>query len=161
MAYNEDLADRIREQLGSVKRVTEREMFGGIAFMVAGNMACGVQANELIVRLGPDLHQDALTRPGAHEWEFMRRPSKGMIAVGPDGLAEDRDLEMWVRLGVAYATSLPAKAVKKGAKKKPAAKKKAAAKKRVSKKAVAAKKTVKKAKKSAKKAKKSVKKRSR
>ena len=145
MAYDEDLADRVREQLGSVKRVTEREMFGGIAFMVAGNMACGVQGGELIVRLGPDLHQDALTRPGAHEWEFMRRPSKGMIAVGPDGLAEDSDLEMWVRLGVAYATSLPPKVAKKAAKKKAVKKKKAAPKKAV------AKRTVKKAKKSVKK----------
>lgn len=128
MAYDEDLADRVREQLGGVKKVTEREMFGGIAFMVAGNMACGVRGGELIVRLGPDLHQDALTRPGAHEWAFMRRPSKGMIAVGPDGLAEDSDLEMWVRLGVAYATSLPPKAAKKKA-----AKKKAVAKKSVKK----------------------------
>lgn len=123
MAYNEDLADRVREQLGSVKRVTEREMFGGVAFMVAGNMACGIQANELIVRVGADLHQDALTRPGAHDWEFTNRPSKGMIAVGPDGVADERDLEMWVRLGVAYATSLPPKAAKKAAKKAKTAKK--------------------------------------
>ena len=131
MAYNEDLAERVRAQLGAVKKVTEQAMFGGLAWMVAGNMACGLRGNELIVRVGPDLHHDALTRPGAHEWEFMHRPSKGMVAVGPDGWTEDSDLELWVRLGVAYATSLPPKAAKKAARKKAApVKKKAAAKKK-------------------------------
>lgn len=130
MAYNEELADRVREQLGHVKKVTEQHMFGGVSFQVAGNMACGVQADELIVRVGPDLHHDALTRPGAHEMEFTGRSMKGIVAVGPDGWTEERDLEMWVKLGVAYALSLPPKAKKAVKKKKAAATKKAAAAKR-------------------------------
>lgn len=123
MAYSHELADRIRDELVPEKDVTEREMFGGIGFMVTGNMACGVIGDELMVRVGPDLHHDALTRPHAREFDFTGRPMKGWVTVGRDGVIDDADLEMWVRLGVAHAKSLPAK---KASKKKPAAKKKPA-----------------------------------
>lgn len=125
MAYNQELADRVRAELGGVKKTSEQEMFGGLAFMVAGNMACGIVGDELMVRVGPDLHHDALTRPYAREMDFTGRSSKGMVYVGTGGLADHEDLRMWVKLGVAYATSLPPKAPKK----KPAAKKKAVKKK--------------------------------
>jgi len=129
VAYDEDLADRLREHLAPVKRVTEREMFGGISFMVAGNLCCGVLGDDLIVRIDPTLHHDALTRPNVSEFSMGGRTSKGMIRVGPAGVADDDELALWVRLGIAHATSLPPK--KAGAKKKAPAKKKMPAKKKL------------------------------
>ena len=134
VAYDEELADRVREHLVDVKGVTEREMFGGVSFMVAGNLCAGVLGDDLVVRIDPTLHHDALTRPGAREFEMGGRSSRGMIRVAPVGVAEDLDLALWLRLGLAQATTRPPKkaAAKKkaGPKKKTApAKKKAAAKK--------------------------------
>jgi TfoX/Sxy family transcriptional regulator of competence genes len=127
VAYDEELADRLREHLEPVKRVTEREMFGGISFMVGGNMCCGVLGNDLVVRIDPTLHHDALTRPNVSEFSMGGRTSKGMIRVGPAGVDDDDELALWLRLGIAHATSLPPK--KAGAKKKAAVKKKTAVKK--------------------------------
>jgi TfoX/Sxy family transcriptional regulator of competence genes len=127
VAYDEELADRLREHLAPVKRVTEREMFGGISFMVGGNLCCGVLGNDLIVRIDPTLHHDALTRPNVSEFVMGGRSSRGMIRVGPAGVADEDELALWVRLGIAHATSLPPK--KAGAKKTAAAKKTAVAKK--------------------------------
>src|SRR5439155_25461617 len=124
MAYSEQLAKRVRGQLSGVKRVTEREMFGGITFMVAGNMCCGVLDDDLVARVPPDLHQDALTRPHVRSLEFGSRSSRGVVRVGPDGVATDNELALWVRLGVTHASSLPPKKAAK--KKKAPAKKKAA-----------------------------------
>lgn len=123
MAYDEQLADRLREHLAPVKRVTEREMFGGITFMVGGNMCCGVLGDDLIVRIDPTLHHDALTRPNVSEFSMGGRTSRGMIRVGPAGVADDNELALWVRLGIAHATSLPPK--KAGARRATPAKKKA------------------------------------
>lgn len=109
MAYSRDLADRIRDELTAEKDLTDREMFGGIGFMLGGNMCCGVIGDDLIVRVGPDLHQDALTRPHAREFDFTGRPMKGWVVVGRHGAADDSELEMWVKLGVAFARSLPPK----------------------------------------------------
>ena len=125
MAYDEELADRVREHLVDVKGVTEREMFGGVSFMVAGNLCCGVLGDDLVVRIDPTLHHDALTRPGAHEFEMGGRSSRGMIRVAPVGVVEDLDLALWLRLGLAQATSRPPK--KAAAKKKAAPRKKAPA----------------------------------
>lgn len=125
MAYDEELADRVREHLVDVKGVTEREMFGGVSFMVAGNLCCGVLGDDLVVRIDPTLHHDALTRPGAYEFEMGGRSSRGMIRVAPVGVVEDLDLALWLRLGLAQATSRPPK--KAAEKKKAAPRKKAAA----------------------------------
>ena len=127
MAYSAELADRVREHLATEKRITEREMFGGLGFMWAGNMVCGVQGNELMVRVGPDLFQDALTRPHAREMDFTGRPMKGFVTVGRDGVADDDELQLWVRLGLAHAKTFPPKkaAAKKATKAKKAAKKSA------------------------------------
>jgi len=138
VAYDEELADRLREHLERVKRVTEREMFGGISFMVGGNMCCGVLGDDLIVRIDPTLHHDALTRPNVSEFSMGGRTSKGMIRVGPAGVDDDDELALWLRLGIAHATSLPPK--KAGAKKKAAAKSRPPARKTVKKKAAPAKK---------------------
>ena len=131
MAYDEDLADRLREHLAPLKAVSEREMFGGISFMVGGNMCCGVLGDDLIVRIDPTLHHDALTRPNVSEFSMGGRTSRGMIRVSPAGVADDGELALWVRLGIAHATALPPKraaAPKKAPPKKkaPPAKKKAA-----------------------------------
>jgi TfoX/Sxy family transcriptional regulator of competence genes len=129
VAYDEELADRLREHLAPAKRVTEREMFGGISFMVAGNLCCGVLGNDLIVRIDPTLHHDALTRPNVSEFSMGGRTSKGMIRIGPAGVADEDELALWLRLGIAHATSLPPK---KAAKKKAAAARKKSAKKAAS-----------------------------
>ena len=144
MAYDEGLADRLREHLAPVTRVTEREMFGGVSFMVGGNLCCGVLGDDLIVRIDPTLHHDALTRPNVSEFSMGGRTSKGMIRVGPRGVADEDELALWLRLGIAHATSLPAKkakATKKAAS--PArAKKKAASPAKARKKAAPAKRKV-------------------
>jgi TfoX/Sxy family transcriptional regulator of competence genes len=128
MAIDAELADRVRAQLADVKKVTEKEMFGGLAFFAAGNMCCSVSGDGLLVRIRPDLFHDALTRPNVSEMEMGGRSMKGYVRVHRDGLADDAELELWVRLGLSYAQSLPPK---KPTKKKAAPKKKAPAKKAV------------------------------
>lgn len=118
MAYSHELAGRVRDELTAEKELTEREMFGGIAFLVAGHMCCGILGDELIVRVGPDLHHDAVTRPDAREFDYTGRPMKGWVMAGRAGVADEADLEMWVRLGLSHARSLPAKPTRKAAVKK-------------------------------------------
>ena|SRR5438309_1688530 len=85
MAYDEKLAKRIRKLIAGNERITERKMFGGIAFMLNGNMFCGVIKDDLMVRVGPDAHEDALAKPYARPMDFANRPMKGMVFVGPGG----------------------------------------------------------------------------
>jgi TfoX/Sxy family transcriptional regulator of competence genes len=145
MAYSEELAQRVRDELGGVTKVTEQAMFGGLAWMVAGNMAVGVNGDDLIVRLDPTLHHDALTRPNAREMDFTGRSMKGFVAVGPGSVIDDGELELWVRLGVTWAKSLPPKAKKAAKKKKKAPAKKVATKAKKATTKVAARKVAKKA----------------
>ena len=109
MPYDQDLADRIREQLAGEDAITEKQMFGGLAFLLAGNMSVGVSGAELIVRVGPDAAEEALDRPHARAFDMTGRPMKGWIMVGADGVRTDEELAAWVRRGVAFARSLPAK----------------------------------------------------
>jgi len=109
MAYNETLADRIRAIVGDGPSLSERKMFGGIAFMLSGNMFCGVTRDDLMVRVGPDRFDEALSSPGARLMDFTGRPSKGMVFVGPEGYATDEQLRGWVEQTLDYARSLPAK----------------------------------------------------
>ena len=109
MAYDEELAERIRGALGGGDDVTERKMFGGIAFMVAGNMACGVIRDDLMVRVGPEAHDEALAQPHTRIMDFSNRPMRGMVYVAPDGLRTDTELARWVDAGARFARSLPAK----------------------------------------------------
>ena len=87
------LAERIRGALRGRDGVTERKMFGGIAFMVGGNMAVGVIRDDLMVRVGPDAHDEALAQPHVRVMDFAHRPMKGMIYVAPDGVATDPELD--------------------------------------------------------------------
>jgi hypothetical protein len=109
MAYDEALAQRVRDVLAVREAVTERKMFGGIGFMVAGNMACGVSGEELMVRLDPDEAEKALAEPHARVFDMTGRPMRGWILVGPQALADDEALAGWVDAGADFAGSLPPK----------------------------------------------------
>jgi TfoX/Sxy family transcriptional regulator of competence genes len=108
VAYDERLAARVRALLAERTDVGERKMFGGLTFMVGGNMCCGVNGDELIVRLDPDHEEEALARPHARPMDFTGRPMRGFITVQPDGIEGDA-LNRWVREAVARAESLPRK----------------------------------------------------
>ena len=109
MAYDEALADRVRELISARSDVSERKMFGGIAFMVGGNMACGVLGDELIVRLGEADAEQALAEDGVREFDFTGRPMKTTIFVAPERTSDEAGLAEWVEAGADYAASLPAK----------------------------------------------------
>lgn len=109
MAYDEQLADEIRTIIGEHPGVSEREMFGGIAFLINGNMAVGVSGRELMVRVGKDHHDEAVARPGARTFDMGARPMRGWISVAEQGFATESGLRDWVRQGVGFAESLPAK----------------------------------------------------
>jgi TfoX/Sxy family transcriptional regulator of competence genes len=109
MAYDEALADRIREALADRDDVTERKMFGGLAFMVGGNMCCGVIGSEAMLRLGEDGADAALDEPHTRPMDFTGRPMKGMVYVAPPGIDDEAAVRGWVERAVAFAGSLPPK----------------------------------------------------
>jgi TfoX/Sxy family transcriptional regulator of competence genes len=109
LAYDKILAQRVRDTLRQRREVTEKELFGGIGFMIRGNMACGVLGNGLLVRVGPAKQEEALRDHNAKEFAIAGRPSKGWVLVARSGTKTDTDLRKWVELGVAFAKSLPAK----------------------------------------------------
>ena len=110
MAYDEGLAERIRGILADRHDVSEKRMFGGIAFMIRGHMAVGIVKEELLVRVGPEAYADLVGQAHARPMDFTGRPMKGFVYVAPPGLEADVDLGRWVGHGVSYAASLPAKA---------------------------------------------------
>jgi TfoX/Sxy family transcriptional regulator of competence genes len=109
MAFDERLAERIRGTLGRRKGLAEKKMFGGIAFLLKGNMCCGVHQSELIVRLDPEETDSALKQPHTKLFDLTGRPMKGWILVEPAGLKTDSQLGKWVSVAAKYAGSLPAK----------------------------------------------------
>ena len=109
MAYDEKLAERVRQALGRRKGLTERKMFGGIAFMVGGNMCCGVVKNDLMVRVGPEQYEGFLGEPGTRPMDFTGRPMTGMLYVDGGALRNAKTLAQWVQHGADYAASLPPK----------------------------------------------------
>ena len=109
MAYDEKLAGRVRKALAGRPGLTESKMFGGLTYMLGGNMCCGVHGNELIVRVGPGRFTEALTQPGARPMDITGRPMKGWVFVGPAGWRTETGLRRWVDQGAAFALSLPAK----------------------------------------------------
>jgi TfoX/Sxy family transcriptional regulator of competence genes len=109
MAYDEELAMRVREVVSGTPGLTEKAMFGGIAFMVRGNMAVGVSKEDLMVRVGPDEHEAALSRPHVKPFDMTGRPMKGWVVVEPEGVKSQEALREWVKTGVEFALSLPAK----------------------------------------------------
>ena len=109
MACDEALADDIRNKIGDHPGLSERQMFGGIAFMINGNMAVGVSGDELMVRVGKDNHEEAVALPGARIFDMSARPMRGWVAVAPNGFAREADLDAWIERGVPFAESLPPK----------------------------------------------------
>ena len=109
MAYDETLAERVREVLADEPGSDEKKMFGGLCFLLNGNMCCGVVGDELMIRVGPDGYEDALAQPNAREMDFTGRSMKGMVYVDAGGIAEDDDLASWVGRGIDFAGNLPLK----------------------------------------------------
>jgi TfoX N-terminal domain len=109
MAFDETLAERIRAQLGRRRGLSEKKMFGGIGFMLNGNMCCGVHRDEMIVRLAPEETDKALGRRHTRIFDITGRPMKGWILVQPAGLGTQAALAEWVGVAVEYAASLPVK----------------------------------------------------
>jgi len=109
MAYDEGLAQRLREQLAGTSGLAEKKMFGGLSFLVDGNMCVGVIGEELIARVGPDATEAALGRPGSRLFDFSGRPMKGWITVDPRALEDDDALAGWVDDARAFIRTLPPK----------------------------------------------------
>jgi hypothetical protein len=112
MAYDEAFADRIRKTLGKRKGLVEKKMFGGIAFLLNGNMCCGIHKNELIIRIEPEETDAALAKPHTRRFDLTGRPMDGWILVAPEGIATDAQLGKRVAVAVKYAGALPPKRAK-------------------------------------------------
>ncbi|MEA2494260.1 MAG: hypothetical protein QOJ29_2171 [Thermoleophilaceae bacterium] len=110
MAYDEDLANRIRELISTEAGLTEKKMFGGLAFLIGGNMAVAASGQGgLMVRVDPDETEALVGNPHARPFEMRGRAMDGWLRVDDQGVRTKRELEPWVKRGVAYARSLPAK----------------------------------------------------
>jgi TfoX/Sxy family transcriptional regulator of competence genes len=109
MAYDEDLASRIRRALAGRRGVSEKRMFGGLSFLVRGHMICGVVGQTLMVRVGPGAYERMLARPHVREMDFTGRPLRGMVYVDGAGVRTAKQLATWVERGIAFAGSLPPK----------------------------------------------------
>jgi hypothetical protein len=109
VAYSEELGQRIRNEIGDHPTLVEKQMFGGIAFMVQGNMSVGVAGDELMVRVGKENDKAALAESHVRPFDLSGRPMAGWVLVGPEGIAADADLSGWIDTGVTYAESLPPK----------------------------------------------------
>jgi len=121
MSYDQKLADRVRKALPDVKSVTERQMFGGIAWMVRGNMCLGVVGSELMVRVGPQEHESALAQPHTRVMDFTGRPMRGYVYVAPEGTKSGPSLLWWVRRGLNFVAMLPPKKKKEASASRPSA----------------------------------------
>lgn len=109
MAFDPGLAQRIREVLGERPGVSERKMFGGLAFLLDGKMFVGIIGETLMARVGLERHQDALEQANVREMDFTGRPMKGYVYIDPPGLTEDQNLAAWVTWCASYVATLPEK----------------------------------------------------
>ncbi len=112
MAYNEQLAARVRNALAARPGISERKMFGGISFMLRGKMCCGVVKDDLLIRIDPEHFEQALAQPHARPMDFTGRIMRGFVYVGPGGYAADAALSSWLQRAADFAASLPAKSAK-------------------------------------------------
>jgi len=111
MAYNEQLADRIRVALADQKKVEEKKMMGGLTFMVNGKMCVGIIKDELMCRIDPAIYEDALEKPGCHEMTFTGKPFVGYVLVDEEGMKTKKGFESWIQLALDF--NKKAKASKK------------------------------------------------
>src|SRR5215831_2169520 len=112
VAYDEALAQRVRETLRLRRGITERKMFGGIAFMLRGHMFVGISKQSLMARVGPENHDRAMAKAGVREMDFTGKPMRGYVFIGPQGLKSGAALKRWVDLCADFVASLPTKAKK-------------------------------------------------
>jgi TfoX/Sxy family transcriptional regulator of competence genes len=109
MVFDEGLAQRVRELISEHPGYREKNMFGGIGFLIHGNMACGVIRDDLIVRVGAEKYTNSLLKPHVELFDMTGRAMTGWVIVKEPGYRNDEDLEEWTSQGVAYALTLPAK----------------------------------------------------
>ena len=109
MAYDQSLASRVTRSLAGRPDVNEKPMYGGLTYMVAGNMCCGVNRNDLILRLDPTTSLEDLRSPYIRPWDFMKRPMRGIFAVSAQGCATQSAVDHWVKLALGHVLSLPPK----------------------------------------------------
>jgi len=109
MAFSETLAERIRQALARRKGVEEKKMFGGVGFLLGGNMLVGVWKDSLIARLGPDEGEAALREPHVKEFDITGRAMKGWVLVDPEGIEDDDQLTDWIGRATRFVRTLPAK----------------------------------------------------
>ena len=109
MAYSESLADRIRHVLSGKRGIVEKKMFGGVGFLLGGNICVGVWKTSLIVRLGPEQYDAALAEPHVREFDITGRPMRGWVLVEADGIDDDQALRAWIDRSLKFVASLPAK----------------------------------------------------
>jgi TfoX/Sxy family transcriptional regulator of competence genes len=112
MAYDETLASRIRKVLAGRAGISEKKMFGGVAFLLEGKMFCGIVKEDLMLRVGPERHAEALSEPHVRPMDFTGRPMVGYVYIAPAGCRGDRALAKWVELSVQFVATLPAKKMK-------------------------------------------------
>ena len=115
MAYDETLASRVRQILSPVTGFSEKKMFGGLCFLIHGNMCCGVLKNELVLRLDSERAREILSRPHTRPMDFTGRPMKGFVFIEGGGLRTDRQLRDWVSMALAFVQSMPGKSGTKSA----------------------------------------------
>jgi hypothetical protein len=109
MPYDTSIADRVRPLMRGRAGVAEKKMFGGVGFLLFGNMCVGVWKEFVIVRVGPDAYEAALTRRGVHEFDITGRPMRGWVMVDPSGARDDLELGAWVEQAVAFVGTLARK----------------------------------------------------
>jgi len=109
MGFDQNLADRVRRILGKINGVSEKKMFGGLCFLVNGNMALGLVNEDLMIRVRPESYEKMLAQPNVRKMDFTGKPLKGFLYVGAKGTDSDKDLKKWVSKGIEFAMSLPPK----------------------------------------------------
>src|SRR5262245_39357715 len=113
MAYDETLPSRVRKILSPIAGFSEKKMFGGLCFLIHGNMCCGVLKDELVLRLEPERAREVLNGPHTRPMDFTGRPMNGFVYIEAAGLRTDSKLSEWVSMALSFARGLPAKAGKK------------------------------------------------
>lgn len=109
MSYNQDIADRVLAVLGAEPTLRRKSMFGGMAFIVQGNLACCVLNDDVIVRVPKEGYDAILKLPHVREMDYSGRPMRGWVCVGPEAMSTDASLAEWVRYGASTALALPPK----------------------------------------------------
>ena len=109
MPYDEELAERVRRELRGRHDVVEKKMFGGLGFLLSGNMCVGIWKESLIARIGPEAYEQALETPHVREFDITGRPMRGWVMVDPEGLETPESLQKWLARAVAFVETLPEK----------------------------------------------------